>query len=199
MPVRAIGRGGRSGAVPCRIRSLLHRVARNGFPAVLPGPGPLPGSHGPPGQTPAVWDGARTGGVPVIYATVSVNGVPPRRDHREDTRREERGTGRADPAGRRFPPDDESLFVVRARHSIFYETPLGHLLSRLGADHVVLCGQVTEQCVLHSALDAHIRQLRVSVPEDAVAPIHRDLAEVALRMMARNMRATVRTADTVDF
>ncbi len=63
----------------------------------------------------------------------------------------------------------------------------------------MLCGQVTEQCVLHSALDAHIRQLRVSVPEDAVAPIHRDLAEVALRMMARNMRATVRTADTVDF
>lgn len=95
-------------------------------------------------------------------------------------------------------PDDDSLFVVKARHSIFFETPLGYLLSQLGVDHVVLCGQVTEQCVLYSALDAHIRHLRVSVPEDAVAHIHGDLAEAALRMMERNMGAAIRTAETVE-
>lgn len=27
--------------------------------------------------------------------------------------------------------DDESLFVVKARHSIFYETPLSYLLQQL--------------------------------------------------------------------
>ncbi|MFG3660903.1 isochorismatase family cysteine hydrolase [Streptomyces sp. NPDC047706] len=88
-------------------------------------------------------------------------------------------------------PDESSLFVVKARHSIFYETPLSYLLHQQGIDQVVLCGQVTEQCVLYSALDAHIRHLQVVVPRDAVAHIHADLADGALRMMQRNMGAQV--------
>ncbi|MGQ4513192.1 isochorismatase family protein [Streptomyces sp. DW26H14] len=94
-------------------------------------------------------------------------------------------------------PDERSLFVVKARHSIFYETPLAHLLTQLGVERVVLCGQVTEQCVLYSALDAHIRHLDVAVARDAVAHIHRDLADAALRMMERNMAAEVGWADTL--
>jgi nicotinamidase-related amidase len=100
---------------------------------------------------------------------------------------------------RSVAPDDASLFVVKARHSAFYETPLGYLLTQEGVDHIVLCGQVTEQCVLYSALDAHIRQLRVTVARDAVAHIHPDLAEAALRMMERNMGARISTADDVRF
>lgn len=96
-------------------------------------------------------------------------------------------------------PDDESLFVVKARHSIFYETPLSYLLWRLGAGHVVLSGQVTEQCVLYSALDAHIRHLEVTVPRDAVASIHPHLADAALEMMERNMGARIVTAEDVAF
>jgi nicotinamidase-related amidase len=96
-------------------------------------------------------------------------------------------------------PDDTSLFVVKARHSIFYETPLAYLLGRLDVDQLVLCGQVTEQCVLYSALDAHIRHLRVTVPDDAVAHIYQDLAEAALRMMERNMGADIRNARDVEF
>ncbi|ATW47136.1 cysteine hydrolase family protein [Streptomyces peucetius] len=96
-------------------------------------------------------------------------------------------------------PDDDSLFVVKARHSIFFETPLAYLLGQLDVRHVVLCGQVTEQCILYSALDAHIRHLDVSVPRDAVAHIHEDLADAALRMMERNMGAEIVTVDTVHF
>ncbi|GGQ79056.1 MULTISPECIES: cysteine hydrolase family protein [Streptomyces] len=88
-------------------------------------------------------------------------------------------------------PDQRSLFVLKARHSIFFETPLSYLLHQEGIDHVVLCGQVTEQCVLYSALDAHIRHLRVTVPRDAVAHIHAELADAALVMMERNMGARV--------
>ncbi|MBB4986793.1 nicotinamidase-related amidase [Streptomyces sp. SFB5A] len=40
-------------------------------------------------------------------------------------------------------------------------------------------GQVTEQCVLHSAPDARIRHYDVVVPVDAVARIDPDLAEAA--------------------
>lgn len=88
-------------------------------------------------------------------------------------------------------PDEKSLFVVKARHSIFYQTPLEYLLRQHGINTIVLCGQVTEQCVLYSALDAHIRHIDVTVVEDACAHIHRDLAEAALRMMERNMRARI--------
>ncbi|MER7983311.1 isochorismatase family cysteine hydrolase [Streptomyces sp. NPDC095817] len=92
-------------------------------------------------------------------------------------------------------PDDSSLFIVKARHSVFFETPLSYLLSQQDIDHLVLCGQVTEQCVLYSALDAHIRHFDVTVPRDAVAHIHADLADAALRMMERNMGAQVCDSD----
>ncbi|MFJ9407164.1 isochorismatase family cysteine hydrolase [Streptomyces sp. NPDC101393] len=88
-------------------------------------------------------------------------------------------------------PEPDSLFVVKTRHSIFYDTPLEYLLGRHGIDSVLLCGQVTEQCILYSALDAHIRHLDVIVAEDACASIHRDLAAAALQMMERNMQARV--------
>ncbi|MET7645918.1 isochorismatase family cysteine hydrolase [Streptomyces sp. NPDC005426] len=96
-------------------------------------------------------------------------------------------------------PDERSLFVVKARHSIFYETPLEYLLQQLGVTHVVLCGQVTEQCVLYSALDAHIRHLDITIPRDGVAHIYEDLAQAGLRMMERNMGADIRRAETVTF
>ncbi|MEV5953390.1 isochorismatase family cysteine hydrolase [Streptomyces sp. NPDC051987] len=96
-------------------------------------------------------------------------------------------------------PDDDSLFVVKARHSIFYDTPLSYLLWQLGVGTVVLTGQVTEQCVLYSALDAHIRHLEVTVPRDAVASIHPRLADAALDMMERNMGARIIRAREVDF
>ena len=86
-------------------------------------------------------------------------------------------------------PGDESLFVVKARHSIFYQTPLEYLLTQEDVGSLVLTGQVTEQCILYSALDAYIRQFEVRVPPDAVAHIYEDLADAALRMMERNMDA----------
>src|SRR5215218_9635069 len=96
-------------------------------------------------------------------------------------------------------PDDDAMFVVKARHSIFYETPLEYLLRQEEIEDVVLTGQATEQCILYSALDAHIRHIPVVVPRDAVAHIHEDLAEAALRMMQLNMEAEVVEADEVTF
>jgi nicotinamidase-related amidase len=87
-----------------------------------------------------------------------------------------------------LPPDDAD-FVLKARHTIFYMTPLEYLLSQREIGHLVLVGQVTEQCILYSALDAYVRHLDVTIPTDGVAHIHEDLAEAALKMMERNMRA----------
>jgi len=87
-----------------------------------------------------------------------------------------------------LPPEGAS-FVIKARHSTFYETPLEYLLDEMGVDRLVMAGQVTEQCILYSALDAYVRHFRVAIPTDAVAAIHDHLAEAALELMERNMRA----------
>jgi nicotinamidase-related amidase len=92
-----------------------------------------------------------------------------------------------------LPPPDAD-FVIKARHTVFYMTPLEYLLSQKEIGHLVLAGQVTEQCILYSALDAYVRHLDVTVPTDGVAHIHEDLAQAAMKMMERNMRAELVSA-----
>jgi nicotinamidase-related amidase len=86
-------------------------------------------------------------------------------------------------------PDEETALILKGRHSIFWETPLAYMLRREDVGHVVLCGQVTEQCILYSALDAHIRHFDITVVRDACAHIDADLAEAAMALMERNMGA----------
>src|SRR3954471_9416681 len=88
------------------------------------------------------------------------------------------------------PPEGVD-FLVKARHSVFYTTPLEYLLGQRDVDHIVLAGQVTEQCILYSALDAYVRHFEVTVPADAVAHIDEDLARAALKMMEENMDAEI--------
>jgi nicotinamidase-related amidase len=92
-------------------------------------------------------------------------------------------------------PAEEDLFLAKTRHSIFYATPLEYILGQEEVDRIVLTGQVTEQCILYSALDAYIRHLDVVVPRDGVAHIFEDLAQASLTMMERNMHAEVCAAD----
>ena len=91
-------------------------------------------------------------------------------------------------------PDASWPFLQKVRHSAFYSTSLDYLLGRQDTRRIILTGQVTEQCILYSALDAYVRHFDVTVPADAVAHIDADLGKAALRMMERNMRATVVTA-----
>ena len=92
-------------------------------------------------------------------------------------------------------PDDHTPLVLKGRHSIFWETPLSYMLHELEVGRIVICGQVTEQCILYSALDAYIRHFDVTIVPDACAHIHEPLADAALQMMERNMRARIASAD----
>ncbi|HWI06079.1 MAG TPA: isochorismatase family cysteine hydrolase [Solirubrobacteraceae bacterium] len=103
--------------------------------------------------------------------------------------------GRAADVVEPIAPADGTWFIAKARHSIFYETQLEFLLREQEIERIVLVGQVTEQCILYSALDAYVRRFAVAVPRDAVAGIHADLARCSLRMMERNMRAEIVGAD----
>lgn len=138
---------------------------------------------------------ARDSGAPVIY--VNDNFGRWRSHHGELL--EAALSGRHSELVEPIVPDEESLFVVKARHSVFYETPLAYLLRNLKVERLVLCGQVTEQCVLYSALDAHIRHFEVVVPPDSVAHIDSELADAALRMMERNMGAVLCAAHDIAF
>jgi nicotinamidase-related amidase len=94
-------------------------------------------------------------------------------------------------------PHDGVAFLPKGRHSIFYQTALDHVLSVGDVQKVVLAGQVTEQCVLYSALDAYLRGYQVIVPRDAVAHIDSELADAALKMMKLNLHAELTPAAEV--
>ena len=138
---------------------------------------------------------AHDAGAPVIY--VNDNFGHWRSDHRAliDRALDSAARSLVEP----IVPDADAMFVVKARHSTFYQTPFGYLLRQEGIEEIVLTGQATEQCILYSALDAHIRHIPVLVPREAVAHIHLDLAESALRMMELNMDAEVVGGDDVRF
>ncbi len=87
-----------------------------------------------------------------------------------------------------LPPDD-APFIVKARHSIFYQTLLEYLLRRQEIDRLVFAGQVTEQCILYSALDGYLRHFEVVVPTSAIAHIDETLADAAVKMMEKNLHA----------
>lgn len=84
-------------------------------------------------------------------------------------------------------PDPAEDFVHKGQHSAFYGTPLAHLLDVCEAGRVILTGQVTEQCILYTALDAHVRGYEVVVVTDAVLAENVRLGEAALEMIEKNM------------
>ena len=84
--------------------------------------------------------------------------------------------------------------ATKVRHSAFYSTPVAYLLNRLGTKRLIMTGQVTEQCILYSALDAYVRHIPVVIPTDAVARLDAKLGAAALTMIERNMSAELTLA-----
>ncbi|HVL30895.1 MAG TPA: isochorismatase family cysteine hydrolase [Solirubrobacteraceae bacterium] len=133
---------------------------------------------------------ARAEDVPVVYVNDNYGDWSAGRPELVDRALAGRGADVVEPI---VPPPDVG-FVVKARHSIFFQTQLDYLLRDHEIDRVVLVGQVTEQCILYSALDAYVRRFSVAIPRDAVAAIDHELGAAALQMMERNMRADVEAA-----
>jgi nicotinamidase-related amidase len=84
--------------------------------------------------------------------------------------------------------------LTKVRHSAFYSTALAYLFNRLGTKRLILTGQVTEQCILYSALDAYVRHFPIVIPTDVVAHIDAELGAAACKMMEHNMSAELTTA-----
>jgi nicotinamidase-related amidase len=89
-----------------------------------------------------------------------------------------------------IPPQGCDL-LMKVRHSAFFGTALDYLLHQDGIEEVILTGQVTEQCILYTALDAYLRHFSITVPPDGVAHIDPALGAAALKMIERNMRGRI--------
>ena len=94
-------------------------------------------------------------------------------------------------------PSGDVPFLPKGRHSAFYETALSHLLQVEDVERLIIAGQVTEQCVFYTALDAYLRGYEVAIPRDAVAHIEPRFAEAALGMAEKNLHAELVPAGEV--
>ena len=65
-------------------------------------------------------------------------------------------------------PDSRDYFIFKPRHSAFFATPLHELLSTLAVDTLIVTGITSHQCVLFTAIDAHVRKLKVIAPRDCI-------------------------------
>lgn len=71
----------------------------------------------------------------------------------------------------RLKPRGSDYFVLKPAQSGFYQTALATLLDHLEISNLALAGITADQCVLNTAMDAHIRNYPLWVPADAVTSI----------------------------
>lgn len=86
-------------------------------------------------------------------------------------------------------PDSDDYFVLKPKHSGFYATTLDTLLTYLKASHLILTGISADSCILFTANDAYMRDLKLSIPADCVAAIKPTYTSEALAYMKRTLNA----------
>lgn len=65
-------------------------------------------------------------------------------------------------------PSPRDYFMFKPRHSAFFGTPLHTLLMHLHVERLVLTGVTSHQCVLFTAMDAHVREYELVIPSDCI-------------------------------
>jgi len=95
-------------------------------------------------------------------------------------------------------PGDDDYFVLKPKHSAFFDTTLDTLLEYLETDTVILTGIAGNICVLFSANDAYMRDLRLYVPSDCTVSNTKDENDYALRQMQTVLKADITQSDALD-
>ena len=96
---------------------------------------------------------------------------------------------------KRIAPRDDDYFIIKPQASAFYATNLPVLLAKLGVSRLVLTGIAADICVLFTAADAHMRDYKLWIPQDAVASEERQRKQWALDIMRKSMGADTRSTD----
>jgi nicotinamidase-related amidase len=95
-------------------------------------------------------------------------------------------------------PEDDDYFILKPRHSAFYQTNLDILLKYLGAKTLILSGVASDICVLFTANDAYMREFELYVPADCVAAEDPEHNQQALAIMQRVLKADIRRSTDLE-
>jgi nicotinamidase-related amidase len=102
------------------------------------------------------------------------------------------------PVARRLKPKKDDYFVLKPKHSAFFETTLDTLLGYLGTRTLILAGIAGNICVLFSANDAYMRDYNLVVPADCCVSNTPEANAYALRQIARVLKADIRPSAALD-
>ena len=103
------------------------------------------------------------------------------------------------PVARELAPQRDDYFVLKPRHSGFYQTPLDLLLQSLHAEKLILCGLTTDSCVSFTANDGYLRGFEIHVPADCCAAVNKSRHTDALGQMRRTLKANTTDSLRIDF
>jgi nicotinamidase-related amidase len=109
---------------------------------------------------------ASAAGVPAIY--INDNFGQWRSDFRQTVAHCTRPTSPGRLVSRRLRPTARDYFVLKPKHSGFFDTTLDTLLNALRIRRVILTGIAGNICVLFTANDAYMRELRIYAPADCI-------------------------------
>jgi nicotinamidase-related amidase len=84
---------------------------------------------------------------------------------------------------RRMRPTSRDYFVLKPKHSGFYDTTLETLLDDLKIRRVIVTGIAGNICVLFTANDAYMRGLKIFAPADCIVSNTAADNEAALRQI----------------
>jgi nicotinamidase-related amidase len=95
-------------------------------------------------------------------------------------------------------PDVDDYFVLKPKHSGFYASTLGLLLTHLGVRRLILTGMTAPVCILFTASDAHMRDYELVIPRDCVSSPDIRQTRQALALMRRLFQADTRPSAALD-
>jgi nicotinamidase-related amidase len=95
-------------------------------------------------------------------------------------------------------PSEDDYFVLKPKHSAFFDTTLDTLLEYLQTETVILTGIAGNICVLFSANDAYMRDLRLYVPSDCTVSNTKAENDYALNQMRTVLKADTTASDALD-
>jgi nicotinamidase-related amidase len=139
---------------------------------------------------------ARAAGIPAIYVNDNFGRWQSKFD--DIVKHCLRDGVRGRPFVEQLIPDERDYFVLKPKHSGFYQTPLELLLKHLGTKRVILTGVSSNSCVLFTANDAYMRDLELIIPQDCVAACNGEEQNFAIEQMKNMLKADVRPAGEID-
>ena len=106
---------------------------------------------------------------------------------------------RGKPVVEQLLPEDDDYFVLKPKHSAFFETPLEILLKYLGANSLILTGMAGDICLVFSANEAYMRDFRVIVPPDCTASEDAEHNHQVSMLMQRVLKAEIPQSSEIRF